>query len=100
MTIDQAILHSYQNRAEIKASDSCACFHCLARFKSHEIKRWYDTDDPNWDGEPILDSGPYPGMTAGCPVCENDSVIGSASGLDLNDEFLRSLDKYWNGSKK
>lgn len=96
----QAVAHSFQNRAEVKASEVCACFHCLARFTPAEIKQWQDTDDPNWDGEPILDDGPFPGMTAVCPVCNYDAVIGSAAGYELTDGFLRSLEQYWHGSKK
>jgi hypothetical protein len=100
MSLATAVTHSYRNRAEVKASHTCACFHCLAKFSPDQIKIWRDSDDPDYDGGPITDDGPFPGMTAACPVCDYDSVIGSASGLNLTDEFLCALDRYWHGEKK
>lgn len=99
-SIAEAVAHSYWNRVEVKASDRCACFHCLARFSPSEIKIWRDSEDPNYDGGPLSDDGPFPGMTATCPACEYDSVIGSASGIQLTDDLLRSLDHYWHGESK
>src|SRR5580693_3608759 len=96
----EAVAHSFRNRAKVKSSDTCACFHCLARFSPSEIKFWRDSEDPNYDGGPVSADGPFPGMTATCPVCEYDSVIGSAGGFQLTDEFLRSLDRYWHGETK
>jgi hypothetical protein len=96
-----AIAHSFQNRAEILASESCACFHCFARFSPADIHYWTDSDDPEWGdrGAREPDFARYPGQTATCPFCKVDSVIGSASGYDLADEFLRSLHDYWHVAK-
>jgi hypothetical protein len=33
--------------------------------------------------------------TAMCPRCGIDSVIGSASGIDLTPEFLRKMHDFW-----
>ena len=93
----QAVAHSFQNRAEIERSESCACFYCFARFAPADIRRWDDSADPDYEFEPDLVR--YPGRTATCPFCEIDSVIGSASGYALTDEFLRSLHDYWHASK-
>lgn len=93
----QAVAHSYRNRLEVERSESCACFHCFARFSPTDICLWKDSDDPNDEDPGALrdDTSPFHGMTAICPRCKYDSVIGSASGFELSDEFLRSLYDYW-----
>jgi hypothetical protein len=97
----QAVAHSFQNRAEVERSDSCACFYCYARFTPAEIRYWADSDDPDYgdygSGEPDFER--YPGQTATCPFCEVDSVIGSASGYALTDELLRLLHEHWHITK-
>ncbi len=97
----QAIAHSFQNRAEVERSEFCACFHCFSRFTPADIRYWTDSDDPDWGdsgpGEP--DFARYPGQTATCPFCKVDSVIGSASGYSLTDEFLHALHDYWRVGK-
>ena len=77
--------HSYNNRLEIEASDRCGCFHCLEIFSPDIIndKNWYSTTEP-----PIE-------QTLFCPKCGIDSVIGSASGYELNSELLNKLRKYF-----
>ena len=96
-----AVAHSFQNRAEILASESCACFHCFARFPPADIRYWTDSDDPDYGdwGPAEPDFVRYPGQTATCPFCKVDSVVGSASGYDLSDAFLRSLHDYWHVTK-
>src|SRR5436305_1938874 len=76
---------------------TCACFHCFARFAPNEVRLWSDSDDPRDDDSGALgpDTDQFRGTTAICPQCEYDSVIGSASGYDLSDQFLRSLNEYW-----
>jgi len=101
VNLSQAVAHSYYNRAEVMASDRCACFHCFARFLPTEIKYWTDSEDPDYGdwGPPEPDFERYPGKTATCPVCQVDSVIGSASGYDLTDDFLHALHDHWHVSK-
>ena len=73
--------HSFKNRPEVMASDRCGCFHCHAIFAPNEVDYW------------VTDDG---GDTATCPSCTVDSVIGSASGLPVEDvEFLRAMHAYW-----
>jgi hypothetical protein len=72
--------HSTANRAEIERSTTCRCFYCLATFSPGEVDEWIDDRD---------------GQTAICPRCGIDSVIGSASGLDLSDGFVRKMCSYW-----
>lgn len=71
---------STHNRQQIAQSDVCGCFYCLAVFGPSEIKEWVDNDD-----------------TALCPRCGIDSVLGSASGFSINEEFLRRMREYWFG---
>lgn len=72
--------HSSLHRAEVVASDACACFFCLQRFVPGEITDWVD------DGE-----------TALCPRCGIDAVLGSACGFPLTPEFLRAMNDSWFG---
>lgn len=71
---------SIYHRQEILQSDLCGCFFCLRTFRPWEIAAWTDEGD-----------------TALCPFCRIDSVIGSASGFPLTDEFLRGMNKKWFG---
>jgi hypothetical protein len=66
------------HRAEILRSESCACFYCFASFPPAEIQEWVDE-----------------GETALCPRCGIDSVLGSASGLPLDENLLRSMHEHW-----
>ena len=59
----------------------CGCFYCLTVFRPDEITWWVD-------GE----------MTAVCPHCSIDSVIGSASGYPLTPEFLTRMKQHWFGT--
>jgi hypothetical protein len=69
-----ALRHASNHRAEIDQSAQCGCFSCFRRFQSAEIRTWIDKN-----------------QTALCPRCGLDSVIGAASGINLEDRFLRSL---------
>ncbi len=97
-----AVAHSFRNRAEVERSQSCACFHCFARFAQTEIRLWTDSTDPDDEDPGALrpDTDRFRGMAATCPICEYDSVIGSASGYDLTDEFLHVLHDYWHTTKR
>ena len=70
--------HSSDNKNEISKSNRCSCFYCLESFPSDEVRQWVNGEN-----------------TAICPNCGIDSVIGDASGLSLNKEFLISMKKYW-----
>jgi hypothetical protein len=64
-------------------------FYCLAIFDPSEISDWLD-EALNRDGE--IKS--YE-LTACCPRCGIDSVIGSASGYPITREFLQTMKSYW-----
>ena len=75
----QAMRHASQNRTEIEASDTCRCFACLTTFEPKEILKWSEGN-----------------QTACCPNCgTSDTVIGSASGLPMADEFLKLVGAHW-----
>jgi hypothetical protein len=97
-----AVAHSFQNRAEVERSESCACFHCFARFAPSEIRLWTDSDDPSDEDPGALrpDTDTFRGATAICPRCGYDSVIGSASGYELSDDFLHLLHDHWHTTKQ
>jgi hypothetical protein len=79
--LEAAHEHSFQNRAEIEGSELCGCFYCCATFSGKEVTQWIPDDA---------------GDTALCPFCPVDSVIGSASGLPVDDaEFLTAMHNYW-----
>jgi len=50
----------------------------MAIFPPGEIQSWQDA-----------------GQTAECPYCEIDSVIGSASGYPISQEFLERMRAHW-----
>jgi hypothetical protein len=95
----EAIAHSYRNRNEIEQSEVCACFHCFARFAPIEIRLWTHSDNPDDDDPGAVrdDTATVRGMTAICPRCEYDAVIGSAIGVELSEGFLRLLRDRWYG---
>ena len=70
--------HCSLHKAEIESSTICGCFYCLSIFPPSAIIEW--TDD---------------GQTAICPKCPVDSVIGSASGYPITQEFLQRMHDHW-----
>lgn len=70
--------HSCRNHAELKQSLKCGCFSCGSIFDATEVEEY--TDD---------------GKTALCPYCSVDSVIGDASGIELNPKLLNELNKMY-----
>ena len=76
--LEQAHKHSLNNKNEIEKSNTCGCFYCREIFAPSEIKTWIN--DKN-------------GKTAQCPYCMIDSVIGDASGYQINTKFLEEMRK-------
>ena len=66
--------HSRRNRAELKQSQKCGCFSCCRIYDATEVEDYVDG-----------------GETALCPYCCVDSVIGDASGTELNPLLLKKL---------
>jgi hypothetical protein len=71
--------HSSKHREEIMSSSICGCFYCCSTFNPSEIYEWVDLGE----------------VTATCPRCGIDSVIGDKSGYDISVDFLKQMKDYW-----
>lgn len=70
--------HSSFHKEEILNSKICGCFCCKNIYSPSEITEWIDK-----------------GKTALCPKCGIDSVIGSNSGININEKFLSQMNEIW-----
>ena len=70
--------HSCRNHAELKQSLKCGCFSCGRIFDATEVEDYIDG-----------------GETALCPYCDVESVVGDASGIELNLIVLNELNKMY-----
>ena len=70
--------HSSRHRSALETSDSCGCYFCFRTFVVGDVIRWIDDN-----------------QTALCPKCGIDAVIGSSSGIRLDDAFLRRMHRQW-----
>lgn len=73
--------YSSNHRKQIVTSELCGCFYCIKVYPPSEVMEWVDEDKV--------------GQTALCPYCGIDSVIGSASGVSLDKQFLTEMYKVW-----
>jgi hypothetical protein len=78
------------NRKELEASATCGCFYCTAIFEHGEVTEWIDW----WFGTAERPER-ITSATALCPKCGIDSVIGSASGYPITQEFLSAMHHRW-----
>lgn len=78
--VERAHNHSFKSRPELDNSALVGCFYCLAVYPSAAIEQWTDDD-----------------LTAICPECGIDSVIGDASGYPLTKRFLGAMNDRWFG---
>jgi hypothetical protein len=72
--------HCIANQAEVMASEQCGCFYCLRIFDPKEINEWLTENA---------------GVTAFCPYCFIDSVIGTRSGYPITAVFLGAMQVRW-----
>lgn len=73
--------HTIRNMEEIERSQKCGCLACVSIYNADQIEK----SIPETDGK----------RTALCMKCGTDSVIGDASGLEINEEILKALNKIW-----
>jgi len=86
----EAARHGVQNREEISKSALCRCYCCLKTFPSEAIYDWWDLPkDSAGTGTEVL------GMTAVCPFCGVDSVLGDQCGYELSEVFLKEMQQHW-----
>ena len=74
--------HSIYNEGEIAASTVCGCFYFGHIFKPNSIKDFLMEKNSTQ-------------RTALCPYCGIDSVIGSASGVEISSKLLKEMHDYW-----
>ena len=72
--------HTLRNRHEIDQSEYCSCISCCNTFPSPMVMDFIKDGDDE---------------TALCPNCGIDAVIGDGSGLEINGEILKILNKIW-----
>ena len=80
----QAHDDSNGDRQEIEQSDLAGCASCSTIFITSKEEIAY-----------LEDGGPSDEWTALCPYCGVDSVIGSASGIPITEEFIAAATDYW-----
>ncbi len=79
--LKEAHEHSSYHWGELYHSAVCGCFYCCETFDFNEIEDWTDK-----------------GVTALCPECGIDAVVGEASGFPVDDiAFLHAMKRYWFG---
>ncbi|HEX6772302.1 MAG TPA: hypothetical protein VF126_09775 [Acidobacteriaceae bacterium] len=69
--------HTRANREELEASEACGCIACERIYFPSEIVRWADD------------------VTALCPHCGADAVVGSAAGIPIIPGVLRRAHERW-----
>ena len=74
--------HSTKNKEEIAGSAICGCFHCQQFVPPTAIDEWADG-----------------GLTAICPHCAIDSVLGAESGFPMTRAFLEAMEAHWFGNE-
>ena len=74
--------HTIRNMDEIHRSQKCGCIACCRLY------------NPDIVEEGIAEQGDNE-YTALCTYCHCDSLIGDASGLEINEDILKVLNKRW-----
>ena len=76
------LAHRYcmNNKHMLDKDKLCGCFYCMKIFVPMAITDWIDEEN---------------GLTALCPFCGVDSVIGESSGYPITTEFLKDMNTYW-----
>jgi hypothetical protein len=69
--------HTRANREELEASEACGCIACERIYFPSEIVGWAEE------------------VTALCPHCGADAVVGSASGIPIIPGVLRRAHERW-----
>lgn len=75
----EAHKHSINNKEELSKSKVCGCFYCLKTFAYNEINKWINDKE----------------VTAVCPYCGVDSIIGDYSNYKIDNDFLKEMNEYW-----
>jgi len=77
--------HCIRNRAELERSTTSGCFYCLEVYPTAEVWEWIRETQEDQER-----------LTAMCPKCGIDAVIGDASGYLVTDRnFLERMRRHW-----
>lgn len=85
INIDYRLAHQFSrdHRTDLEKDNVCGCFDCLRIFSPKEIEEWIPETE---DGECV---------TAVCPYCGDDAIVGESSGYPITKEFLEKMNKKW-----
>ena len=74
--------HTIRNMEEIHRSQKCGCIACCRMYNPDIVEKGIAEQGDNE-------------YTALCAYCHCDSLIGDASGLEINEDILKALNKRW-----
>jgi hypothetical protein len=74
--------HASNNEIEILHSKTCSCFFCRQTYDARKVNDWINDER---------------GVTALCPECGMDAVVGDASGLPLDKPTLKEMNLAYYG---
>jgi len=83
MDLESAHRFCAGHRNLVVMSEICGCFYCLSVFRPISIHDWIDGKE--WE----------PKATALCPRCGIDSVLPSAAGILITEQFLNTMHDHW-----
>ncbi len=73
---EEYTIHAVNNEIEIVASKKCGCFFCRSIYDARKVSDWISDER---------------GVSALCPECGMDAVIGDASGIPLDKPLLKEM---------
>ena len=76
--------HSSDNEIEIVQSKKCGCYFCRQIYDARNVQEWIDDER---------------GVTALCPECGMDAVIGDASGVEIDKPLLKEMNLSFYGEE-
>ena len=74
--------HAANNEIEILKSKTCSCFFCRQTYSARLVNDWINDER---------------GVTAICPECGMDAVVGDASGIPLDKTLLKEMNLAYYG---
>lgn len=80
--LEELIEHSTNNDLEILQSHKCSCLFCRHTVDAREVQDWVSDEH---------------GVSAICPECGMDTLIGDASGMSFTKEELREINMTYFG---
>ena len=76
--------HAEDNEIEIVQSKKCGCYFCRQVYDARNVQEWIDDER---------------GVTALCPECGMDAVIGDASGIEISKPLMKEMNLAFYGEE-